>query len=184
MAKYIAFLRGINVGGHNKLKMAELRSALEKLGLENVNTYIQSGNVLFESNESQDRLQVQIHSKIEKGFGISSPVIMRTKEELQEIIRECPFSEQEIKEADASSKGECLHVAMLSQAPSQTEIDNYLTYSNEKEKGVVKGKNVYLLFYNSIRNSKLGTHLDKLGQAATVRNWKTLNKLLTMTEAK
>ncbi|WP_232324870.1 DUF1697 domain-containing protein [Halobacillus mangrovi] len=152
MANYIAFLRGINVGGHNKLKMAELRSALETLGLENIKTYIQSGNVLFESNETQERLQGQIHAKIEKEFGISSPVIIRTNEELRQMIHECPFSEHKIKEADASSKGECLHVAMLSRVPFQAEVDNYLTYSNEKEKAVIKGRDVYLFFYDSILN--------------------------------
>ncbi|KHE71404.1 DUF1697 domain-containing protein [Halobacillus sp. BBL2006] len=182
MRNYIAFLRGINVGGHNKLKMAELRSSLEVLGLQNVRTYIQSGNVLFESSNDEDQLAKQISTIVEKDFGISSPVVLRTAEELQNLVSDCPFSEKEIAEADASSKGECLHVAMLEEFPSQEEMDKLLSYANEKEKAVPQGKNIYLLFYDSIRNSKLGNNLNKLGPAVTVRNWKTINKVVSMTE--
>ncbi|MFJ7734386.1 DUF1697 domain-containing protein [Lysinibacillus sp. NPDC097231] len=182
MTKYIAFLRGINVGGHNKIIMAELRNSLEQLGLQNIRTYIQSGNILFESGESEEILQEKIHDKIKKDFGISSIVVMRTAEELQQIVSQCPFTEQEIVEANASSVGECLHVALLPAAPSKDNYDKFLSYANDNERCIVNGRDVYLLFYDSIRNSKLSGNLNKLEIPATVRNWKTLLKLSSMVE--
>ncbi|MBS4198133.1 DUF1697 domain-containing protein [Bacillus sp. FJAT-49732] len=182
MTIYIALLRGINVGGHNKIKMADLRSSLEQLGLQNIKTYIQSGNILFESSEPEETLQKKIHNKIEEGYGINSSVIIRTAEELQQIVSQCPFSDQMISEASTSSKGECLHVALLPKAPSKFNSDKLLTYTHEKELCVINGRDVYLLFYDSIRNSKLANNLKKLEVPATVRNWKTLTKLSLMVE--
>ncbi|MCJ8008163.1 DUF1697 domain-containing protein [Lederbergia wuyishanensis] len=182
MTIYIALLRGINVGGHNKIKMAELRSSLEQLRLQNIKTYIQSGNILFESSEPEEILQKKIHNKIEEDFGISSSVIIRTAEELQQIVNQSPFSDQMISEASASSKGECLHVALLEAVPSEVNSDKLLPYINEKELCVINGRDVYLLFYDSIRNSKLANNLKKLEVPATVRNWKTITKLSSMVE--
>jgi uncharacterized protein (DUF1697 family) len=182
MTIYIALLRGINVGGHNKIIMAELRSSMEQLGLQNVKTYIQSGNILFESDEHEDILQKKIHDKIKEDFGISSVVVIRTAEELQQIVSQSPFSEEEVSEASNSSKGECLHVALLPAAPTKVDSDKFLTFTNERELGVINGRDVYLLFYDSIRNSKLINNLKKLEVPATVRNWKTLMKLSNMVE--
>ncbi|MEK3726702.1 DUF1697 domain-containing protein [Lysinibacillus sp. FSL W8-0953] len=180
MTKYIAFLRGINVGGHNKLKMAELREALIPLGLQNIRTYIQSGNILFESSESEVYLQQQIQSTIQTVFHITSIVIIRTAEELQSIVHNCPFSEQDMAEASTTATGESLHVAMLPVAPTEVNGAMLLAYESEKERCLIKGRDVYLLFYESIRNAKLGQQLHKLEIPATVRNWKTMNKLVTM----
>ncbi|MGE7953455.1 DUF1697 domain-containing protein [Lysinibacillus xylanilyticus] len=182
MTIYIALLRGINVGGHNKIIMAELRSSLEQLGLQNVKTYIQSGNILFESNEHEDILQKKIHDKIKEDFGVSSVVVIRTAEELQQIVRQSPFSAKEVSVASNSSNGECLHVALLLAAPTKVDSDKFLTFTNERELGVINGRDVYLLFYDSIRNSKLSNNLKKLEVPATVRNWKTLKKLSSMVE--
>jgi len=178
----IALLRGINVGGHNKIIMAELRNSLEQLGLHNVKTYIQSGNILFESDETEELLQTKIHDKIKEDFGVSSVVVIRTAEEIQQIISQSPFSDEEISEADLSCNGECLHVALLPTAPSRVNSDKFLSSANERELSVINGRDVYLLFYDSIRNSKLGNNLKKLEIPATVRNWKTLMKLSSMVE--
>ncbi|KOS62260.1 DUF1697 domain-containing protein [Lysinibacillus agricola] len=182
MTIYIALLRGINVGGHNKIIMAELRSSLEQLGLQNVKTYIQSGNILFESGETEEILQKKIQDKIKADYGISSFVVIRTSEELQQIVSQSPFSDQKISEADNSCKGECLHVALLPAAPSKVNRDKFLAYTNERELSIINGRDVHLLFYDSIRNSKLGNNLKKLEIPATVRNWKTLMKLSSMVE--
>lgn len=180
MTIYIALLRGINVGGHNKIIMAELRSSMEQLGLQNVKTYIQSGNILFESNEHEDILQKKIHDKIKEDFGVSSVVVIRTAEELQQIVRQSPFSEEEVSAASNSSNGECLHVALLPEAPTKVDSDKFLSFTNERELSVINGRDVYLLFYDSIRNAKLINNLKKLEVPATVRNWKTLMKLSNM----
>ncbi|MEY2373527.1 DUF1697 domain-containing protein [Lysinibacillus capsici] len=180
MTKYVALLRGINVGGHNKLKMAELRDALQPLGLQNIRTYIQSGNILFESSESAELLQQQIQETIQTTFTITSTVIIRTAEEFRSIVNNCPFSEQDLADASATATGESLHVALLSTVPTEENGAKLLQYVNEKERCIIKGRDVYLLFYDSIRNAKLSQQLHKLEVPATVRNWKTMMKLATM----
>lgn len=183
MTIYIALLRGINVGGHNKIKMADLRRTLETMGLSRVQTYIQSGNVLFESNESEEPLRKQIEHKIEEDFGFPVTVVLRTAVELMWIAENCPFSEEAISEAKVSSEGESLYVALLLEAPSQEGIERLSAYRSESEEYRIEGREVYLLFRQSIRNSKLANNLEKLNVPATVRNWKTINKLVTMAKA-
>ncbi|MGP4040170.1 DUF1697 domain-containing protein [Gracilibacillus sp. D59] len=180
MTIYIALLRGINVGGKNKIKMAELRNALETMGLNKVQTYIQSGNVLFESNQSEELLKEQIEKKIEEEFGFSVSVILRTSTELNQITGNCPFTEKPVSDAEASSEVESLYVALLPKIPSQKDIERLNGYKTEHENFQVKGRDIYLLFHRSIRSSKLANNLQKLGVPVTVRNWKTLNKLTTM----
>jgi len=180
MTKYVALLRGINVGGHNKLKMAELRDALQPLGLQYIRTYIQSGNILFESSESEERLQQQIQDTILTKFTITSTVIIRTADEFHSIVNNCPFPEQDLTDASATATGESLHVALLPVAPTEINSAKLLQYVSEKERCIIKGRDVYLLFYDSIRNAKLSQHLHKLEVHATVRNWKTVMKLATM----
>lgn len=180
MIKYVALLRGINVGGHNKLKMAELRDALQPLGLQNIRTYIQSGNILFESSESAELLQQQIQDTIQTTFTITSTVIIRTAEEFRSIVNNCPFSEQDLADASATATGESLHVALLSTVPTEENSAKLLQYVSEKERCMIKGRDVYLLFYDSIRNAKLSQQLHKLEVPATIRNWKTMMKLATM----
>ncbi|WP_249660457.1 DUF1697 domain-containing protein [Lysinibacillus fusiformis] len=179
---YVALLRGINVGGHNKIKMADLREALIPLRLQNIRTYIQSGNILFESTELEEVLQKQIHETIQMNFDITSTVIIRTAEELQHIVNNCPFSQQDIAEASATAVAESLHVAFLPAAPTEENREKYLSYENDQERCVIIGREVYLLFYKSIRNAKLSQQLPKLEMPATVRNWKTIMKLTSMFE--
>ncbi|MGP4106798.1 DUF1697 domain-containing protein [Virgibacillus sp. L01] len=177
---YVALLCGINVGGKNKIKMAELRYFLETIGLNRVQSYIQSGNILFESNEKEEALQKQIEKKIEGGFGFSINVILRTATELERIIGNCPFSEKTISEAEASAVGESLYVALLSRPPSHEGIKRLSSYKNEKETYLIEGREIYLLFHHSIQNSNLAKSLQKLGVTVTIRNWKTLSKIGAM----
>jgi uncharacterized protein (DUF1697 family) len=104
---YIALLRGINVGGHKLIKMADLRQQLEMRGLEKVQTYIQSGNVLFESEEGAEQLSQQIEEQIRNAFHFSVPVILRTSTELYRIIENCPFS------VDKLLEGESIHLSVM-----------------------------------------------------------------------
>src|SRR4051794_17331421 len=98
MTIYIALLRGINVGKNNRIKMADLKILLETLGLEKVKTYIQSGNVLFEASDDAARLSQLLEEEISKTFGFPVPVILRTAEEYGQIIRDCPYSMESLKE--------------------------------------------------------------------------------------
>ncbi|WP_342043220.1 DUF1697 domain-containing protein [Bacillus sp. OTU2372] len=171
MTIYIGLLRGINVGGHHKIKMADLKNLLESLGLQKVKTYIQSGNVLFESVEEAEQLSKKIEEELNNTFGFPVPVVIRTAEELQQIIQDCPYS------TDMLSEGESVQVAFLGGEPSREGINHMYSYNNDLEECKIKGKEVYFYFRKSIRDSMLATQLPKLRVPATVRNWKTVLKL-------
>ena len=112
--------------------MAELRDALQPLGLQNIRTYIQSGNILFESSESEERLQQQIQETILTTFTITSTVIIRTADEFHSIVNNCPFPEQDLTDASATATGESLHVALLPVAPTEINSAKLLQYVSEK----------------------------------------------------
>ncbi len=180
---YIALLRGINVGGKNMIKMVDLKRTFEALGLSRVQTYIQSGNVLFDSDEPEKTLRNRIEREIESVFGFSVTVVLRTAAELKQIIGNCPFPEEAISEAEALSEAESFYVSLLTEEPLQEGIERLNDYRSENDEYRVIGREVYLLFRNSIRNSKLANNLGKLNVPATVRNWKMINKLVVLAEA-
>lgn len=179
MMTYIALLRGINVGGKRIVKMAELKNVLLALGLKDVKTYIQSGNVLFRLDEKVDVLAVQgeIEKEIKRVWGFDVPVVMRNVGELEQLIKRCPFSDDEVKKAERQSGKESLYVSFMASIPGNERIDLLKAYESEHESYFVIGREVYLLFRDSIRNSKLASNLQKVDAASTVRNWKTVNKL-------
>lgn len=177
---YIAFLRGINVGGKNIIKMAELKKMFEAMGFQNVQTYIQSGNVLFAAHEDEKTLTRSIEHQIEKVFGFNAKVVLRTAEELERIIENSPFPRQAIEEAEELTKVESYYVALLDNEPLVENTGKFGAYKGETDEFRIIGREVYMLFYNSIRNSKLAGKLDKLQVSSTVRNWKTINKLLEL----
>lgn len=183
MTIYISLLRGINVGGKNIIKMAELKRVFEGIGLREVQTYIQSGNILFKSNEGEEALRKIIEHEIEAAFGFPVTVVLRTAEELKKIISNCPFSREKISEAESVSDAESLYVSLMIHTLSQEKIDILRAYRSDTEEYQVVGREVFLLFRNSIRNSKLANNLHKFDVAATVRNWKTINKLAALAEA-
>lgn len=183
MTIYIALVRGINVGGHNLIKMAELKRMFETMGLSRVQTYIQSGNVLFESEEGAEPLRRRIEHEIEAVFGFSVTVVLRTAAELERITGNCPFSEEAVSEAEASSEGESLYVSLLLETPTQEGIERLSAFRSESDEYRIEGREIYLLFRHSVRNSKLANNLQKLGVPATMRNWKTINKLAALAKA-
>jgi len=91
MTIYIALFRGINVGGHNIIKMAELRNLFQTIQLKNVKTYIQSGNVVFESEEEEKILRNRLEQEVEKTFGFPVSIILRNSIQIEKIIQQCPF---------------------------------------------------------------------------------------------
>lgn len=180
MTIYIALLRGINVGGKNMIKMADLKRSLEAAAFNHVQTYIQSGNILFISNENEDIIKNRIEQKIKEDFDLSIPVILRTSNELEWIINNCPFSIDKITEVESKSEVECLYVSLLDKSPTQEKVEKLSTYSNESDIFLVEGREIFLLFGNGVRNSKLANNLQKLDVPSTVRNWKTINKLVLL----
>ncbi|MEJ8544708.1 DUF1697 domain-containing protein [Brevibacillus borstelensis] len=180
MAIYIALLRGINVGGKNLIKMAELKRTFEAMGLSRVRTYIQSGNVLFESEEEEEPLRVRIEHEVEAAHGFFVNVVLRNAEELRRIAASCPFSEEELSRAGASAEGESLYVAFLLREASQESVECLAPYKSEDEQYRASGREIFLLFGKSVRNSRLAANLQRLDVPVTVRNWKTLNKLVAL----
>lgn len=183
MTIYIALLRGINVGGKNIIRMADLKRVFEAIGLCEVQTYIQSGNVLFKSEEEEELLRKKIEHEIKIVFQLSVTVVLRTLAELEQIILNSPFSEDEVTEAASSSEAESLYVSLMTHAPSPEKIDRLGIYEDKGEKYRVIGREVFLLFHQGIRNSKLANNLQKLDAPATVRNWKTIGKLAVLARA-
>lgn len=173
MTTYVALLRGINVGGHKVIKMADLKRTCEAMGLGRAQTYIQSGNVLFQAEGAAEQLRQQMERQIEAAFGFSVPVVLRTAEELAEVLRNCPFA------ANALAEGESLYVALSPQAPSQAGIDRLLAYQSERDEYRIAGREIYLLYRQSMRETKLtNTFLEqRLGVPLTTRNWQTMSKL-------
>lgn len=185
MMIYIAFLRGINVGGKNKIKMADLKRVLESAGLARVETYIQSGNIIFESDEIEEALRTKIEREIEKNFGFFSAVILRSFGELEQLIQRLPFSQEEITEAEAqNSEGESLYVSLMAAAPAPEKSDFLTSFQTADDACRINSREVYLLLRHSIRNSKLANSLQKLEAPGTVRNWKTICKLHALAKSR
>jgi uncharacterized protein (DUF1697 family) len=176
MTIYLALLRGINVGGHNVIKMAELKQLFQSMDLQNVKTYIQSGNVLFESEAESEELSHQIEQEIKNTFGLSVPVIIRTATEMQHIIKNCPYP------FDRLLEGESIHISFLASTPAQECLDQISNINSDIDEYQIKGREIYLFFRQSIRKSKLAVQLQKIGIPATMRNWKTVSKLVSMAE--
>jgi uncharacterized protein (DUF1697 family) len=177
MPIYIAMLRGINVGGHNRIKMDQLRTSLEALGFEQVKTYIQSGNVVLKSATiSPAALSRKIEKQIVGQFGFAVSVISRTAAEINKTIANNPFLN------DSSVNSEKLHVAFLSEAPAPLGLKKLTELTLAPDQSRCLGKEVYFYFPNGVSGSSLWKHpLDRvLSVEATTRNWKTVYTLHQM----
>ncbi|MDL2227403.1 DUF1697 domain-containing protein [Odoribacter sp. OttesenSCG-928-L07] len=179
---YIAFLKGINVGGKNIIKMADLRQYLSGNGLKNIRTFIQSGNILFESEKIKEVIQKEIEENIYKHYGFHVPVIIRTFQEFEQIVSQCPYSKTEIEIAEADKEVEVFYVALFNDSPSEEEIKKLSNVMSENESFKIINNNMYMRFTDSMRFSKLAATLQKINTTNTVRNWKTINKLLSLTK--
>lgn len=183
MKVYIALLRGINVGGHHIVKMAELRAMFESLGLAQVQTYIQSGNVLFVSDEEESALIARIEAAFEAAFGFAVTIMLRTADALRRVIADCPFPEHEVRAAEEASGGEVLYIAFMNEEPPAERVALLKAYENEREECRPAGRELYLIFRHGMRNAKLADHIAKLRVPVTMRNRKTVAKLIAMADA-
>ena len=183
MTRYLALLRGINVGAANRIRMEELRRVLEEAGLSHVTTYIQSGNVFFSTELMEDAARAHIESTLKSAAGIETVVVLHTKQTLGEAICSQPFTQEEIDSAQrANTEGESFHVGLLPFAPSSEAIRKLDSAAKEGDACVVSGQAVYLLISRSIRLSKLALRAQRLFPEATFRNWNTLVKLYDLFE--
>ncbi len=179
MKTYIALLRGINVSGHKKVPMADLRSMLRKMGFQDISTYIQSGNVVFSSDESNSHtLEKQIKQRIQGTFGFEVPVLVKSIAEFKKIIQQNPFTEAESLEKNQ------VYFVLLRDRPLQERVAVFQKEEFKNEKFEVTEGCVYLLCQNGYGRAKLNNNLveQKLKVEATTRNYRTMAKLLEMAE--
>lgn len=178
MARYIALLRGINVGGNKKVPMARLRELMEGLGYTDVATLLQSGNAVFTSPEKNPaRLVKQLEAAIAGEFGFEVPVIVRTRDELAQAIEANPLPGAE----DAPSQ---FLVTFLSGEPDPKRLKEIDAAAYLPDEFRVVGREIYARFPHGIRDSKLATVLGgpRLGVTPTARNWSTVTKLLELAD--
>ncbi len=178
MVKYISILRGINVGGNRKILMKDLKVLFEKHGFVNVETYIQSGNVIFESDQklSNADLEKNIQQLIATTFGFDVPVIVRTAEEWTETVASNPFWKE--KDADI----EKLHLTILKEEPSSELVQKIQVLDFLPDRFEIKGRDVFIYCENGYGRTKITNDFfeKKLKIPATTRNWKTVLKLHEM----
>jgi uncharacterized protein (DUF1697 family) len=176
---YIAILRGINVSGQKMIKMPLLKKMFEDLGFSDVQTYIQSGNVLFHHVKSDDQdLEKLIHEGIQETFGFEVPVIVLSKAEMGKVLLQNPFAGDQGKDISK------LHVTFLSQNPDKELIFKIEATKYLPDEFMVKEKSVYLFCPDGYGKTRLHNNFfeSKFGTIATTRNWKTVNELLKLAE--
>lgn len=172
---YIALLRGINVGGKNKLPMRELVKALEAKGCANVRTYVQSGNIVFSSSQASEKLPRLIEAVVTKSFGLDVPVVLRTAPAWRKALAANPYIDAGIDESQ-------LHVAFLADKPAKAAVASLDSKRSPGDRYTVLGQEIYLHLPNGVARSKLtNAYFDaKLGTISTLRNWRTVLALRDM----
>lgn len=177
MKTYIAFLRGINVSGQKKIKMADLRETLMKTELQNVRTYIQSGNIIFDTSISEvSQMEKLIRRAIDDGFGYDVPVIVKTEQEIQKILNNNPFRDE------TNLKG--LYFALLHEVPDYESVMSFKKLKFENEDFHYTQGCVYLNCKLGAGKAKLSNNLIeiKLKVTATTRNLNTMRKMMALAQ--
>jgi uncharacterized protein (DUF1697 family) len=178
MAIYVSLLRGVNVGGHRKVRMAKLTDLYSSLGLSNVRSYLQSGNLVFESQET-DRAQIValLETEIEGFLGYPVTVILRDAADFQRIYHHNPFS------TTRNENPKKLHVMFLANQSSTTYLDRLTIPDNVPDEFSVAGLEIYLFYPNGAGRSKLSSAFFErvLKVETTIRNWNTITSLYKLT---
>lgn len=179
MATWIALLRGVNVGGAGKLKMAELTALLEQLGLARVRTYVQSGNVVFEApGRSPRALATRIGDGVEQRFGFRPHVLVLRADQLSAAAAANPFP-------DAEAEPKSLHLFFLDRPPSSPDLGALARLKAADETFALEDAIFYLHAPSGVGRSKLAAQAEKkLGVPATARNWRTVTTLIEMAREK
>ncbi len=176
MPTYVAMLRGVNVGAHNRIKMPALVALFADLGHTGVVSYIQSGNVVFKHrSKSTSALERGIEQGIARDLGLEVAVLVRTREELAEVVRNNPFLRAG---ADVSK----LHVTFLKEKPDPARVREIEAFDGGPDELRVGGRDVYVHCPGGYGNTKLsGTFVERrLKAITTTRNWNSVTKLLAL----
>jgi uncharacterized protein (DUF1697 family) len=171
---YIVLLKGINVGGHKKVPMAELRELLTKSGFEGVMTYIQSGNVILKSSESNlQKIENMVKATIQDYFGFEVSVLVRVREDIQRIFNESPFSEEKKKKS---------YFTMLHTSPDHELVKEAAEKNYEGEEYYIINDCIYYYCDKGFGQAKFNMKFfeRKLNTFGTSRNYNTMVKLLSL----
>lgn len=174
MQTYIALLRGINVGG-KKIKMTELKVSFEELGFTDVVTYIQSGNVVFNSTITNVKsIQKNIETNLLSQYNFEVPVLLLKPKELKNIIEKNPFTK------DPNREEKFFYVVFLFEKPKEELIKKLYEIKVQNEEFYFESSSIYLYPCNGYGEAKMNNNFfeNKLKVKATTRNWNTVNKLL------
>lgn len=176
MPAHLALLRGINVGGGNKVAMAELRALADELGWERAETYIQSGNLVFEAAGEPAELETDLETRIRRRFGLDIPAIVRAADEWPDIVAANPFPDA------AEAEPNRLMLLLCKQPPGSEAAGALRERGRDGERVAVAGGALWIHYAGGAGRSKLTPALiDRLvGSPATARNWRTVLRLQEM----
>ena len=182
MKTYISFLRGVNMTGHNSIKMADLKALFVKIGLTDAETFIQSGNVIFSKTGdiTPAALSVNIEQAILEKFNYIVPVMIRTNQELSDLFSSNPF----LGEADFDPSK--MAVIFLHEEPSDIQLKKVENIDYPPDRFKIIGKEIFIYCPNGFGRTKLYTNFfeKKMGVTGTARNWKTITTILNMAAKK
>jgi len=177
MPAYVAMLRGVNVTGHNSIKMEQLRELCDRLGFQKVETYVQSGNIVFQTKtENPARLSKRMSESILDSFGFQASVIVRTSKEMENVVANNPF----LKEKDVDSSK--LHVTFLRDIAQGSSLKTLEKLATSQDRFYPASREIYLYCPEGYGRTTLSNNaIEKaLSVTATTRNWRTTKTLLDM----
>lgn len=171
----VALLRGINLGAHKRIGMADLRDAVSGAGYDDVRTYVQSGNVVLASGIVPVQLERDLERLILDHWGFEVPVIVRTRDELHRVVERNPLGE-------VATNPKRYQVSFLTQELESRRVEELSSLATDAERVVALGREVYSWHPDGVARSKLSAKLAGSGLAmkATARNWTTVENLLAM----
>jgi uncharacterized protein (DUF1697 family) len=175
--RQIALLRGINLAGRNRVAMPKLRQELEGAGFDDVRTYLQSGNVVLESDLTPKRLARKLERHINKAFKLDIAVVVRTRDELADVVKRNPLKK-------VATNPKRYQVSFLSDELDAKTVDELAALAVPSERFVARGRELYAWHPEGVARSKLWARLagKGLGVTATSRNWTTVAKLLEIAD--
>ncbi|MEG2102334.1 MAG: DUF1697 domain-containing protein [Flavobacterium sp.] len=176
MTTHLVLLRGINVSGHNMMKMDALKTMLENIGFQNIRTYLQSGNVFVDSEEDASKVGFMIKQEIFRVFGHEVPTIVITKEDLELCFKNNPF----LKEKDIDIKK--LYVAFVSTQLKKENINDLKISQFKPDEASIDGNRIFIKYAVGAGKTRFDQKYieKKLNVTATIRNWNTVTNLLAM----
>jgi len=179
MKTHLALLRGINVSGHNMIKMDALKTVLENAGFQNVRTYIQSGNVFVDSDEEHGAsVGFKIKQEIFKELGLEVPVVVISKDDLEACLKNNSY----LKEKECDTKK--LYVAFISKELSSGALNDLKISQFKPDEAAIDKSRIYIKYAVGAGKTRLDQKYieKKLNVVATIRNWNTVSTLLEMFE--